>query len=264
MVKYSCIVLLALSFIFNSCETSTDVSTALKYQEYTVIDAKLSAGKFFEGVRITHTLPLGEEYDIHKAEIIDAIAYIRENGVKVIPIHYTSEGLYKTITEIHIKAGTQYELFADINGKSVYSSTFVPDTPVVNQVFNANNNYLIAEVSAKPNEAYGAAWIIPRGIDSLIAGDFHSILTADHFPSDITLRTIDIPAPYNTPAYSDLFYIKVFAFDKAYKDYFETRTSSEPIEETFTSGGGAVAWNVYGKNVIGLFIGTAEGYMVHP
>ena len=264
MPKIYCILFFIFSFLFVSCENSTDVETDIQYQEYTVINAQLSAGNIFEGVTITHTLPLGVEYDIHKAEIKDAIAYIREDGVKIVPIHYTSDGVYKPITVFPIKAGSQYELFASVDGKSIYSKTFVPDTPSVVQVLNVNNNYLTAEVSARPNVAYGAAWIISQGNYSQEANDFHSIVTADHFPSDITVRTIDIPAPYNTVAYSNSFYVQIYAFDQAYKDYFITKTNSSPIENTFTSGGGAVAWNVYGENVIGLFIGIAEGYKIHP
>ena len=117
MPKIYCILFFIFSFLFVSCENSTDVETDIQYQEYTVINAQLSAGNIFEGVTITHTLPLGVEYDIHKAEIKDAIAYIREDGVKIVPIHYTSDGVYKPITVFPIKAGSQYELFASVDGK---------------------------------------------------------------------------------------------------------------------------------------------------
>lgn len=264
MMKISYAALFIFSFLFSSCENSTDVNSNLEYKEYTVINAQLSAGNIFEGVTITHTLPLGVQYDIQKAEIKDAIAYIRENGVKIIPVHYVSNGLYKPITNLVINCGEQYELFASINGKSVYSKTYVPDTPGVVQALNVNNNYLVAEVTAKPNEAYGAAWIISEGNYSSKAGDFQSIVASKNFPADIDVRTIDIPAPYNTISYSDFFYIQVYAFDKAYKDYFITKSNGNPIDNTFTSGGGAVAWNVYGENVIGLFMGMTEGYKVHP
>ncbi|HSD63139.1 MAG TPA: hypothetical protein VLB50_05045 [Ignavibacteriaceae bacterium] len=264
MLKRSSVVLILFSLLFISCENSTDVSMAIQYQEYIVINAQLNAGKAFEGVTITHTLPLGVQYDIQKAEIKNAVAYIQENGVKIIPVHYTSNGLYEPLSPLAIFAGSRYELFADINGKLIYSETYIPDTPRVVQASNAGNNYLIAEVSANPGEAYGAAWIISRNGFFAKANDFHSIMTADHFPSNITLRTMDIPAQYNNSFYSDSFYVQVYAFDKAYKDYFISKGNSHPIDNTFTSGGGAVAWNVYGDKVIGLFIGVAEGKIIHP
>ncbi len=81
--------------MFSSCENSTDVVIDLPYTEYTVVDAQLVAFQIFQGVTLTHTLPLGEEFDIKKAEIKDAVMYMVENGVRVIPLHYSADGLYK-------------------------------------------------------------------------------------------------------------------------------------------------------------------------
>lgn len=250
--------------MFISCENNTDVNTDIPYQEYTVINAQLIAGKAFDGVTITHTLPLGEQYDIQKAEIKDAVAYIQENGVKIIPLHYISNGLYSSLNPLAVYSGSRYEFFATVNGKSIYGETIIPDTPNVVNVSNAGDDYLTAEISALPGEAYGASWIISKDAFYLSANDFHSIVTADHFPSDIIIRTTDIPAPYNNSSYTNSFYIQVYAFDDAYKDYFISKANSHSIDDTFTSGGGAVAWNVYGDKVIGLFIGMAEGEKIHP
>jgi hypothetical protein len=251
-------------FFFSACENSTDVNTEIPYQEYTVINAQLPAFEIFQGVTITHTLPLDVPYDITKAEIRDAVVYMLENSIRIIPLHYTSNGLYKPLGDITIRAGTQYELFATVNNKSVYSITVVPDLPDVVDVTNVNNTYLTAGVEAKPGEAYGAAWIIIAGGNSMIADDFFSIETTDQYPSTVSVRSQDIPAPYNTPTYRNNMYIQVYAFDKPYKDYFITKSNSDPISNTFTSGGGSVAWNVYGDHVIGLFIGLAKGYAVQP
>lgn len=264
MLIRNCIILLVLSLIFASCENNIDVNADVPYQEYTVINAQLIAGKAFEGVTISHTLPFGVEYDIQKAEIKDAVAYVQENGVKIIPLHYVSNGLYLPLTPLGIYSGSHYEFFATVDGKSIYSETTIPDTPNVFQVINAGDNYLTAEISALPGEAYGAAWIISKDAFYLSANDFHSIVNADHFPSDILIRTMDIPEPYNNSVYSNSFYIQVYAFDDAYKDYFISKANSHPIDDTFTSGGGAVAWNVFGDKVIGLFIGIAKGEKIHP
>jgi hypothetical protein len=258
------ILLLIPGFLFSACENSTDVNTELPYEEYTVINAQLSAFEICQGVMITHTLPLDVPYDITKAEIKDAVVYILENGIRVIPLHYNSNGLYKPLGDITIKAGTRYELFSTINNKSIYSETIVPEMPNVLDVSNVNNDYLTAQVEAKPGEAYGAAWIITTGGNSLKADDFFSIETTDQYPSNVFVRSQDIPAPYNSPAYRDNMYIQVYAFDKSYKDYFRSKTNNDPINNTFTSGGGSIAWNVYGDHVIGLFIGLAEGYQIHP
>lgn len=258
------LILVIVSLMFVSCENSTDVNTEIPYQEYTVINAQLIAGKAFEGLTVTHTLPFGVQYDIQKAEIKDAVAYIQENGVKIIPLHYVSNGLYLPLSPMAIYSGSRYELFATVNGKSIYSVTIIPDTPNVIQASNSGNKYLTAEISALPGEAYGASWIISGDALYLSANDFHSIVTADNFPSNITIRTMDIPEPYDNSFYSNSFYIQVYAFDEVYKDYFISKANSHPVDDTFTSGGGAVAWNVYGDKVIGLFIGMAEGEKIHP
>ncbi len=266
MLKYLYITIIISSFVFTSCENSTDINLDLPFKEFTVVNAELLADTLFQGVTITHTLPLGVEYDIRKAEIKNAVGYILENRVKVVTIHYFSEGLYKPNREITINPGSEYELFVEINGESVYSKTLVPEIPDIIQTTNAGNNYLVADITAKPGEAYGAAWIISSGEGQPVreANDFHSIVMGNHFPSDLNVRTSNIPSPYNNPTYSNLFFIQVYSFDKAYKDYYISKTNSDPVNNTFTSGGGPVAWNVYGKNVIGLFIGMAKTNAVHP
>lgn len=254
-----------LSLLFSACENSTDVSVTPPYQEYIVVNAQLSAFRDFKGVRITHTLPLGVEFDITKAEIRNAVVYLLEDGIRVIPLHYTSEGNYEPVMNINIKVRSTYELFASVDNKVIYSKTVVPDVPHIVSAADVEYNYLSAEVEAKPGEAYGAAWIIAAGANNnLKADDFFSVESPDHYPSNVIVRTRDIPPPYNTPGYSNKVYIQVFAFDKAYKDYFITHTNSDPVTNTFTSGGGTVAWNVQGDNVIGLFIGIAEGNAVLP
>jgi hypothetical protein len=263
-MKRKIFILFALSLMLSSCENSTDVVIDLPYTEYTVVDAQLVAFQIFQGVTLTHTLPLGEEFDIKKAEIKDAVMYMVENGVRVIPLHYSVNGLYKPLEDITIKVHNQYELFVSVGSKTIYSRTTVPEAPEVAGVSDIDNQYLTAEVTAKPGEAYAAAWILNTGGLSFMANDFFEVVTPREYPSSILVRSMDIPSPYNTSTYSDRVYIKVFAFDKAYREYFITKTGSDQKDNTFTSGGGTVAWNVSGDHTIGLFIGVAEGNLLQP
>ncbi len=258
------ILLTALTLLVSSCENSTDVVVDLPYTEYTVVDAQLTAFQVFQGVTLTHTLPLGEEFDIKKAEIKDAVMYMVENGVRIIPLHYFADGVYKPLQDIIIKVHNQYELYAAVGSKSIYSETTVPEIPEVVGVIDVDNQYLSAEVTAKPGEAYAAAWLLSAGGELMTAGDFFEVVTPDQYPANVLVRSMDIPAPYNTSTYRDRVYIKVFAFDKVYKEYFITKTGSNQQSNTFTAGGGAVAWNVSGDHTIGLFIGAAEGYASQP
>ncbi len=258
------ILLSVLALLVSSCENSTDVVVDLPYTEYTVVDAQLTAFQLFKGVTLTHTLPLGEDFDIKKAEIKDAVMYLVENGVKIIPLHYFADGLYKPLQDITIKVHNQYELFAAVGTKSIYSRTIIPEVPEVVNITDVDNKYLSAEVTAKAGEAYAAAWLISSGGELMTAGDFFEVVTPDQYPANVLVRSMDIPAPYNTLTYRDRVYIKVFAFDKVYREYFITKTGSSQINNTFTAGGGAVAWNVSGDHTIGLFIGVAEGYASQP
>ncbi len=256
------VLLILLAMLASSCENSTDVTIDLPYKEYTVVEAQLSAYETFKGVRITHTLPLDEPYDINKAEIKDAFAYIVENNIRTYPLHYTQNGMYFANGDFIISPDSKYEFFAQVGDKTIYSKTIVPDKPVIKEASNSDNQYLFARIDAKPGEAYGAAWIIANAYTR--ADNFFSVETAETFPSELSIRTIKIPSPYNTPQYSDDFFIRVYAFDKAYKDYFITSPKGSSIDNVFISGGGSVLWNVYGRDVIGLFIGVTKGDAVQP
>ncbi len=257
------ILLVSLTLLLSSCENSTDVAIDLSYTEYTVVNAQLTGYKVFQGVALTNTLPLDEPYDINKAEIKDAVMYMVENGIRIIPLHYTSNGVYKPLGEVIIQVHSQYELFVSIGSKTIYSKTIVPAAPEVLNLTNIGYQYLSAEVNAIPGEAYGAAWLVSSAGELLTAPNFFEVVTPGENSSTVNVRCMDIPYPYNSPAYSNEVYIKVFAFDRAYKDYFKTRIKSGQVNNTFTAGGGAVAWNVAGDHVIGLFIGMTAGQAVH-
>ncbi len=258
------ILLTALALLISSCENSTDVVVDLPYTEYTVVSAQLTAFQEFQGITLTHTLPLGEEFDIKKAEIKDAVMYLVEDGVRIIPLHYFADGIYKPLKQITIKVHSQYELYISTDSKSIYSKTTIPEVPEIAGVTDVDNQYLSAEVIAKPGEVYAAAWLLASGGQLLSANDFYEVVTPDEYPANVLVRSMDIPAPYNTSTYSDRIYIKVYAFDEVYKKYFITKTASDQKNNTFTSGGGSVAWNVIGDHTIGLFIGVAEGNAFQP
>ena len=77
----------------------------------------------------------------------------------------------------------------------------------------------------------------------------------------VYVRTIDIPELYLTPYYSSRLYIRVYAYDEQYLDYFSTQNAHNPIENIFAQSGGNIIWNVQG-DAIGLFIGVAKGNLI--
>jgi hypothetical protein len=52
--------------------------------------------------------------------------------------------------------------------------------------------------------------------------------------------------------------IEVCAFDKAYMTYYLTCSNQNVVNNPFTQGGEEIAWNVYGDDAIGLFIGMGK------
>ncbi len=254
---------LVLVSLICGCESEEIVSVDLAFEEYTVVQAELIPNKRFPGVRFTKTLPLGIPYNIKDAEIKNITAYLRINGVQVIPLIYTEEGLYKPFYYFYIAEGDTYELFAEHDEKYIYSITKIPLKPEVSAInYDRNDYHLYADVKVKQDEVYSALWIITLG-NAIRAEDYFSVASSDNQNSTVRVRTSPIPEDYLSGIYSGTRMIQVFAFDKSFKDYFHTRNSSQQLNDPFIQGtGGAVEWNVQGDKVIGLFIGLAPGDII--
>ena len=229
------------------------------YKEYVVVRGELFADSIFTGVTFTKTLPLDVTYDIKKAELKNVFAYLRVNGVQVIPLHYTADGVYKPLYNIRIQAETSYELFAKDGGKSIYASTYVPEEPRINNSVFHDNKFVDVYIASRPNECYGSVFYVAFSQNNYVSSssDFHSIVEAPNSDfNDIVLsRTQEIPEQFRTALYRSVTYIQVYSFDKAYSDYFKTRGNNQAITNSYIQGGDPIAWNVKGEKVIGLFIG---------
>lgn len=268
MEKLKIILLFFSSLLLSNCEDISVVDNNIQYEEYTVVRSELKANTKFEGVQITKTLPLDEAYDIKKAEIKDALVYLKINGVQIVPLHFTDEGIYKPLYDISITPGYTYELIGNISDKSIYGITRVPEVPNVQNVSLQSGMYLTANVTSKPNEVYGAVWAIIKNPNQSpeTSDNFFSVVPTVFRPSEriVTVRTTEIPENLRTVFLRGSTYIRVTAFDSAYLDYFKTSNNDQPPDNAFVSGGGPVGWNVQGKKVIGMFIGTNVGSLISP
>jgi len=254
------ILLTTLVIFLTACESEEILGPEATYEEYTVVQGVIETGKYFPAVRFTKTLPLGVAYDIEKAELKNVTAYVVKNGVQVIPLLYTSEGLYKPLYEFYTQEGETYELYAESEGKYIYGKTIIPFEPEVSDAYyHGGDYYLAASVKTKTDEVYCALWTVyanPLGE----AEDFYSVSASSSLPNNtISVRTTSIPDTYRTPAYSESRFIQVFAFDKSFRDYFYSRNSGGNINDPFIQGGGKIQWNMQGDKVIGMFIGYAAG-----
>jgi len=245
------------------CESEKIVNVDLVYEEYTVVQAELIPGKHFPGVRFTKTLPLGVPYNIKDAEIVNITAYIRINGVQVIPLIYTENGLYKPRYDFYIDEGDRYELFAEHDEKYIYSITKIPFKPEVTSTnYDRNDYHLYANVNVQTDEVYAALWVVTVG-NAIKAENFFSVSSPGNQNFTVRVRTSPVPEEYLSGIYSGTRMIQVFALDKAFKDYFYTRNSGQQLNDPYIQGtGGAVEWNVQGDKVIGLFIGVTPGDII--
>ena len=261
MKKLYYITVILISVIFFGCEKSNIVEIPLPFEEDVVVQGRLITGQTFQGIRITKTIPVNETYDITKAEIKDAFVYLKINDVRVIPLHYTSDGIYMPVSNFYLSAGSTYELFGQANGRSFYSKTIIPQNVIViNSDYNSEGNYMEANVQVNPGEVYGGIWIIDRSA-ATSAVDFYSIVSQTNDDPDVLARTTVMPEKYSSPIYNERRFIQVYAFDKQFKPFFNSKDNNQPVGNYFIQGGGSIAWNVYGDHVIGLFIGIAISHL---
>ncbi len=253
-----------LLIVSTSCENEHVVDVNIVLEEFTVVQSELKTDKLFPGVRFTKTLPLGVPYNIKQAELKNITAYIRIDSIQIIPLIYDQDGLYKSLYEFRVEPGRIYELFAEREGTFIYGKTVIPEKPIVTStIYSSNENYLQAVVVSHNNEVYAALWVI-SATPFIKADDYFSVSvpTVISPVSTINVRTSPIPEEFQSTVYNNSRFIQVFSFDKSFKNYFNSRTSGQGITDPFVQGGGTVEWNVYGDNVIGMFIGVAEGELV--
>jgi len=257
MIKY--FIFVPLLFLSLACENTQSIDPAILFQEYVVVNSELNSGELFKGVTFTKTLPLGTPYDIKIAELKNVKAYLKINGAKIVPLHYVSDGVYKPLYDgLYTEAGETFELFAEYGETVIYSVTKIPIEPELRSVsYQAANNNLLANVTVHEGEVYGAIWVL--GTSSTRAASMPELSIPDAGTYNINVRTANMPEEYRTNTYDGRRNIQVFSYDKQYVQYFNSIKVNVPIENGFMQGGGSAGWNVYGQNVIGMFIGVGKG-----
>ena len=258
MKKTLYIFLLFIICLIPACEQTSEPEIDIPFKSQIVIQGNLEGGNTFQGITISKTLPLDKSYNPGEAYITNASAFIKVNGSQIIPLHYVEKDIYKPLLPLTIIWGWTYELFVQIDDVTAYSKTFVPAIPAISDVqFHDDGYYLSAQTKVQQDVVYGAAWMIGNYAS---ADDFYTI---ENSPagSSLTVRTTVLPDFYKNSSSKNITSIQVYAFDKAYYDYFKTKGNGKPIDNSYIQGGGSVSWNVYGKDVIGLFIGYATSVL---
>jgi hypothetical protein len=256
-MKYVKQIFFFLFLFFFGCENEELLNPELIYKEQVVVHCQISTENIFPGVSLTRTLPVDVTFDINIAEIKDATMYLRVDGFKVIPLHYTENGMYEPLYEFIVRENEYYELFGQWNTYSFYAKTKIPVATLVNSVnINLSNYYSEADVTTFPDEVYAALWAVDKGTFET-APDFYnvSVPEGNSHNTSIRVRSASYPIEYQSSNYNGRRYIRVYSFDSSFDDYFKTKTQNEEINNPYVQGSGNTIWNIQGNDVIGMFIG---------
>ncbi len=255
---------LFISVYFAACENTEITDPEIIVDEYTVVRSELKANSTFKGVSFTKTLPVGISYDIKQAELKNVFTYLKIDHAQVIPLHYSSNGIYLPLYDLTIKPGKTFELFAKVGEKTIYSKTWIPNEPnAVSTKFNVTDYYYLLNLNSNENEVYGATWIISES-PPIMSDNFFSIIGGTSNNELLSIRTQSIPLEYHGNEYLGRLLLKIYAFDKSYADYFKSRDLNSQVEDVYTQENGNISWNVIGDKTIGLFMGVAESNFIIP
>jgi len=259
-MKYLIQILFISIFLLFGCENEELLNPELIYKEQVVVHCQITPESYFPGVSLTRTLPLDVVFDINLAEVKDATMYLRVDGLKVIPLHYSENGMYKPLYEFTVYENEYYELFGQWNDYSFYAKTKIPVEPVVNSVnINFSEYYSEANVTVFQDEVYSALWAVEQGAFET-APDFYNISAPEEnsVNSSIQVRSASYPIEYQSSNFNGRRYIKVYSFDRTFEDYFYTKIQNEEINNPYVQGSGNTIWNIQGDDVIGMFMGINE------
>ncbi len=260
------IIIASICVYLASCDVTESTDIDIEFEQSIVIESELIKDSLFAGVSIAKTIPLGESYNIQNSEVKDAIAILKINEGQVIPLHYNDNGIYMPLPEhfLFIKGGSTYELLVEIDDKSYYAKTSVPNDPVIRNVTYESENYLSAQIRAKFNEAYAATWVVKASRNPVESQDFHSVVSSEDVSPEVVIRTQTIDEQYLSSSFKEQTFLRVYTFDKQFEDFFKTFGNSKSITDAFSQSNGKVNWNIVGENVIGLFIGYSKSSLIKP
>lgn len=255
------ILMILFSLFLLSCENISDIDQRLEHEELFVVSSQISGGDINPEVSFTKSLPLNTEFDISKAELKDITAYIKVDDGRIFPLEYIKDGIYKPKSELEIISSKRYELFALANETRIYGTTVAPSVPELIEA-KLTRHHISCEIMPEKDVVYSCIYVLYNsnyiGESQIFfrERDFFSVEGPfDENAGSILIRTGTIPQEYQERSSDYQLGVEIYAWDKSYKKYFETKGNNKAIDDVFSQGGGAINWNVSGENVIGMFIG---------
>ncbi len=248
----------SLLIILFGCENIDVIESSIPFEEFYVINGRLVGNS--NDFEISFTKSFAIESDLTRPYVIldNVTTYILTEDQGVFVLDHKGNGKYSPIDPVEIQPGSKYELFAKIGKTRVTAVTIVPPEP---DVFDASiqGNYITCNITPDSGSIYGCKFTIesPDDFDFRISEtDFYELSDIyEDAGNSINIRTNILPEFYFESPDDYIISVNVYAFDEAYKSYYDTRENNKPIENIFSEGGGSVYWNVEGDNSIGMFIG---------
>lgn len=262
----------SLVILLNSCTETID-SVDLPYTEKLVVRAILEAGKPINNISIIKTLPALDSFDINKAAITNADAFILVDNQSYKLVHLGS-GIYSA-ENLTAESGKKYEFKLNWNGKSCSATTTVPypieilEITKLAPVKNKRKNDWTVGLSGKIKIPAGVAVVGGfQYVDSLGIKETINRYTAKVFREQdssskgflrITMFSAQVTDTNNVIYDYDTYklYNTIESYDIQFYDYFKTRSNGETIASTFGFTSSDVTWNIKGDG-LGLFLGVAK------
>ena len=243
-----------------SCEEIGIIEEEVPFRNLYVIDGQITPNTQNPIINFTKSVPIDDEFDISKFTLADVNAYIWSDHQGIYSLTDIGNGQYRA-NNLEIEPNRTYELFGEIEGNRVYAKTKIPNHPEIVGV-SIENEHLVCEVKAKKDEVYSCIYVLSSGAATgapriyLRENDFFAVEGPAEENQVIKIRSGRVPKEYLSLS-SGTLGIEVYAWDKSYKEYFETKDNNKQIDDIFSQGGGPIKWNVRGENTIGLFLGYA-------
>jgi hypothetical protein len=240
------------------CEDIEVIQSNIPFEESYVINGRLVGNT--NNFEISFTKSFAIESDLTRPDVIldNVITYVLTEDQGVFVLNHTGNGKYSPVDTVDIRPGSTYELYAKIGTTRISAVTLVPSEP---DIFDASiqGNYVTCNITPEQGSIYGCKYMISSISDLEFSSnevDFYELSDAyENSGGSVNVRTNILPDIYFNNPDDYIVYLKVYAFDEAYKSYYETRENNKPIENIFSEGGGSVYWNVNGNKTIGMFIG---------
>ncbi len=248
------IAFIAISII--SCEENMG-TVDLPYSELIVIRGELIAGNPISGIIITKTLPPLDNYELDKALIPSAKAYIEYNSTKY-PLIYDESIRTYYCNDIIPHVGEKYKIVVQWQGHTASAITTIP-APIDSvddiklEIINITEDYYSYQqliVKGRVKSSHNV--VIYSCIDN-----FHSYWSNSYvrklksgFDGQLLLFTEDY---YYSNQLPDKLIVGTFDLD--FYDYYYTKDNGNQVDDAFSINAEIIKWNINGDG-IGMFIGS--------